>query len=746
MMMIRPSIPTRLSQAPRRRAALIAASLITAAALPLTTPFTAPASAQVARPGELKYPRLPDFTVPKPTRFVLDNGMVVLVMEDHELPLVNVVARIRTGSLLDPAEKAGLGSIAGDQLRAGGTTAMTPDALDEFLEGRAASIETGTSADFGSASMSALKADAPEVLRVFGDVLRNPRFDPDRLAIAVNEANATIARQNDDPAAIRSREFSQVIYGEDSPFARDITYGSIAAITREDLVAWHGKYLHPNRIILGVVGDITVAEARALVTKAFGDWKKGPAPTEKMPAPRTQPNPGVFEVTKDDSTQAFIAVGHQGELLRTNPDYYPVEILNEVLSGGFTSRLFSSVRTAKGLAYSVSGGQSAHWTRIAPFQMTMSTKVETTVAGIEAMITEAKDLLASRPPKDAEIELAKSSILNSFIFNSDSPAEVLGQQITFEYYGQPVDWLDRYRAAIEKVTTAEVAAVAKKYVHPDRFSIVVIGPEKGRDKPLSALGPVKKLDITIPEPPGTKTEPSAAASPEAVEKGRALVDKAVEGFGGAAALDGLKAYQETGTAAIETPQGGMEIKTALTIALTTPGEPPSVRQEMTVPIGTIAMVMTPKASFVQSPQGTQPMPDSQRQRLESSLRRSPVVLLRERKAAGFKATAAGSGKAGETPVELVAIELGGDVTTLSVDPATGRILSLSYRGEGPAGAPGAIVQNFSDFRPVSGLTLPFKMESTFNGKPAVSSTTEAITLNGAIDAAKFQAPPAAAKP
>ena len=158
-----------------------------------------PATAQVAKPSELKYPRLPDFTVPKPTRFVLDNGMVVLVMEDHELPLVNVVARIRTGTLLDPADKAGLGSIAGDMIRDGGSATMTPDELDEFLEGRAASIGTSTGGDSGSASMSALKADVPVVMQAFADVLRKPRFDADRLSVAMTGAQAGIARQNDDP-------------------------------------------------------------------------------------------------------------------------------------------------------------------------------------------------------------------------------------------------------------------------------------------------------------------------------------------------------------------------------------------------------------------------------------------------------------------------------------------------------------------------------------------------------------------
>src|SRR5689334_4752859 len=420
--------------------------------------ITSIASAQATKPNELKYPPLPEFKVAKPTRFVLDNGMVVMVMEDHELPLVNVTIKLRAGALLDPAEKIGLSALAADMLRAGGTTSMKPDALDEYLEGHAASIETGTGSDSGSASMSALKADAPDVFRVFGDVLRHPAFDPERLKVAVNELNAVISRKNDEPGSVSSRAFAQTIYGKDSPFAREQTYATVAALTRDDLIAWHAKYLQPNRIILGIVGDITVPEAKALVTKVFGDWKKGPAATEKFPAPRPDSPAGVFEAVKDDSTQSFVAIGHQGSLIRLqNPaDYYAVEVLNEVLSGGFTSRLFSSVRTAKGLAYSVGGSISSGWIRIAPFKMSTSTKVETTSATIDAMITEIKDLEGSRPPTDAEVKLAKDGILNSFVFNSDSPAEVLGQQMTFEYYGAPADWLDRYRAAIDKVTTAQV--------------------------------------------------------------------------------------------------------------------------------------------------------------------------------------------------------------------------------------------------------------------------------------------------
>ena len=385
-----------------------------------------------------------------------------------------------------------------------------------------------------------------------------------------------------------------MIYGENSPFARDMTYASLAKITRDDLVAWHGKYLHPNRIILGIVGDITVAEAKALVTKAFGDWKKGPAVTEKFPEPRTEPSPGVFEVVKDDSTQAFIAAGHQGSLLRTNPDFYAVEVLNEVLSGGFTSRLFSNVRTAKGLAYNVGGSIGARLGARGAVPDDDEHEGGDDGGGRRGDGRSKRRICWGRGRRRMRRwSLAKSSILNSFIFNSDSPAEVLGQQITFEYYGQPVDWLDRYRAGIEKVTTAQVAAAAKKYLHPDKLSILVVGPEKGRDKPLSALGTVKQLDITIPEPPEEKPVSGGGAAGKggaAARLGRqARLGRGAAGGGGVAgsrgageeagreggrrrlaaraAVDGVKVYQETVDAAMETPQGSMQMKVGMTFAL-----------------------------------------------------------------------------------------------------------------------------------------------------------------------------------
>jgi len=696
----------------------------------------APAAAQVAKPSELTYPPLPVFNVPKPTRFVLPNGLVVMVIEDHELPLVNVSARIRTGSLLEPAEKAGLAGLVGQVLRSGGTTTRKPDALDEFLEARAASIETSMGADSASASMSALKADTPAVLEAFADVLRHPAFDPDRLKIAVTAANAGIARQNDNPMGITQREFTKAIQGADSPFGRTTTYASIAAITRDDLLAWHQKYYHPNRMIIGVVGDITVDEARALVTKYFGDWAKGPAVADTWPVPRTTAVPGVYEAVKPDSTQSFVAVGHQGELLRTSPDYVPVTVMNEVLSGGFTSRLFGKIRTELGLAYSVGGSVNSGWTRVSPLQLQMSTRADATVQAIEAMVNEAKLLASTKPATDAELTLAKQSILNSFVFNNDSTEEILGQQLAFEYYGQPLDWLERYRAAVDKVTAADVARVAQKYIHPDRFSIVVVGPSEGRDKPLSTLGAVHPVDLTIPSPPAAAAPASAggaAGAAEAKKKGQALVAKVLDGLGGAAAVDGIKSYVATGQVAVKTPQGDMTIQSKETLVV-----PDRFRQDMTLPFGQVAIVLAGADAFMITPQGEQTMPPSMRERTEEQLSRTPLLLLRHRAEPGFEALAAGEGKSGDVATQQLAITFKGRTTTFGVDPATGRVLTASYRGAGPDGAPGDVVETYGDFKPAGGLTLPHSQKSTLNGDESASGTLSTVTVNGPVDEAVWK--------
>ncbi len=458
--------------------------------------LVAPAGAQVAEVEELLFPPLSDFAIPQPERIVLANGMVVMLLEDHELPLIDATARIRTGSRFEPAEKAGLAALAGTVQRTGGTATMNGDALDDFLENRAASIETSIGLDSGAAAMSCLTTDLPEVLRAFADVLRRPAFEPAKLEVAKARLRSAIARQNDDPQDVLFREFAEIVYGAESPYARSETFASVEAVTRDDLVAWHRRFYHPNNIVLGVVGDFDRDGLLALLDEAFGDWPAGPATPAFEGGVAASTPAGVFAVARDDVNQSSIAMGHLG-IRRDATDYYAVQVVNEVLSGSMASRLFAEVRTRQGLAYAVSGGVGSDWDHPGLTRLFMTTKTETTVRGIAALLGEARRL-ESEPPTEEEVGKAKQSILAAFVFNSDSTRKVMGQQLTYELFGYPLDWLARYAAGIRGVTLEEVRRAARERLRPERFAILVVGPTEGRDRPLEEFGPVTAVDVTIP--------------------------------------------------------------------------------------------------------------------------------------------------------------------------------------------------------------------------------------------------------
>lgn len=455
-------------------------------------------SAQVQSADDLKFPPLSEFTVSEPTRVELENGMVVLLLEDHELPLVRAVARIRTGARYEPPEKTGLASLTGAVLRTGGTQSISSDDLDDLLESRAADVSSSIAESVGSASMSCLKDDFPDVFAIFGQIIRTPAFDQGRLQVAVNQIMAGISRQNDDPLDIMHREFDEVVYGAGSPYGRVPTFASVGSVARVDLLEWHKKYFHPNNVILGLLGDFETEEALELVKDTFGDWAEGPSVEDPEVFYETDARAGVYYVEKNDMTQSNIKIGHLG-ITRDNPDYFAVEVLNEVFSGSSSSRLYANVRSKKGLAYAVTGGIGSNWDYPGTFNMWITTKTESTGAGIEALLEEARNL-SLHPPTEEEVEKAKTSILSSFIFNVDTRAKILGQQLTFEYYGFPFDWVDRYRRGIEQVNLEEVQSVAGKYIHPKRFVILVVGPSEGRDKNLSEYGEVNRVDISIPKP------------------------------------------------------------------------------------------------------------------------------------------------------------------------------------------------------------------------------------------------------
>ena len=457
---------------------------------------------------KIQIPPLPAFHPQEPKRIVLPNGLIIFLQEDHELPTIDGVARIRGGARSEPTAKVGLAGLYGEVWRTGGTKSQTGDQLDDYLEIRAAKVETGANDDSSTISLSCLKDDFNDVFKIFSEVLRAPEFRADKLDLAKREAFDSISRRNDEVNEITHREAVQLAYGPTNPYARIPEYATINAITRQDLVDWHQTYVHPNNIIIGIVGDFDSAQMEATLRKAFGDWRKGPA--AKVPEIHFEPaKPGVYLVKKEDVNQSNIRMIGLGTT-RNNPDYFAIEVFNEVLAGGFASRLVQSIRTAQGLAYSVGGGIGTRFDHPGILQLAMGTKSDTTVESIQALYTQI-DELKTKPIDDAEIARGKDAILNTFVFNFDTPDKVLRERMAYEFYGYPADFLERYRAGVEKVTTADVARVTPKYLHKDQLAILVVGNPADFDKPLSSLGPVKDVDITIPPPPAQMGEAAQPA-------------------------------------------------------------------------------------------------------------------------------------------------------------------------------------------------------------------------------------------
>jgi zinc protease len=686
---------------------------------------------------QIPIPPLPAFKPQQPKRIEFSNGMVIFLQEDHELPLIDGSARIRGGSINEPASKTGLMDLYGEVWRTGGTKSQTGDQLDDFLEVRAAKVETGGGADSTSISFTCLKGDLDEVFKVFVDVMQHPEFRADKLDLAQKEEDDGISRRNDDVGDIAAREADKLAYGADNPYTREPEYTTIAAITRQDLIDWHSKYVQPNNIILGITGDFDSAAMEARLRAAFESWPKGPQPP-KDDVRFSPAKPGYYLIPKDDVNQSNIRMVALG-ITRDNPDYYAISVFNEAFGGGFSSRLVNDIRTKRGLAYHAGGGIGADFGHPGILQISIGTKSASTVEAIQAADEEI-DNLAKQPITEEEIRRAKDDILNAFIFRLDSPDKILGERMIYEYYGYPPDWLDKYESEIRKVTAADVNRVAAKYLHKDQLAVLVVGNTKEFDKPLSSLGTVKEIDITIPPPPGG-TSPAAAndeTKPEASNaEGKALIAKVATAMGGLAKLQSIKAVR---VSIDESDSGGQSSPVDVALAF-----PDSMHVEVQTPQGNLTIVATPNAAFMSmAGMGTRSMPPAQKDEMLSQLHHDLIYIAQHSDDPSFTFTANGTEKINVEKtgdVDAAILDIGGAVPWVrwDIDPKTGYILREKYKGMGQSG-PFDGESDLSDWRTVDGLTMPYKHANKQNGQQTSMAEFKKIEINPQLDAKLFEKP------
>jgi len=501
--------PQRKPMHDRTRSAWLALTLAaftaTAGVVPAQTPDAKPAQspAHAAAPSEpwakIPIPPLHAFKPQQPHRVELANGLIIFLQEDHELPFINGSVLIRGGSRDEPAAKAGMVSLYGSTWRTSGSAATNGDTLDTQLAAKAAHIETGGGSANTSLGWSSLKGDFDSVFASAMDLLMHPAFKADKLQLARRRMEAAIARRNDEAQGIAVREAIKQVYGPTSPYARQAEYATVEAVTLDDLQAWHDRTVVPNNMMVSISGDFDSAAMEAKLRAVFEPLPRG---TKIETAQLDYPGPkhGVNFVDKSDVNQSTVFIVGLGTE-QSNPDYYALSVMNEIFSGGFGSRVFQYVRTKLGLAYEVGGEFSAAYDHPGIFYGAVVTKSASTVPATQAVLEEI-GRLKTNPPTPAEMKRAKDDQLNSFIFNYDTPEKTLSQQVVLAFYGYPSDFLEKYKDGIEKVTAADVTRVANKYIDVSKLATVVVGNKAEIQPPLSTLGPVTNLDITIPPPPG----------------------------------------------------------------------------------------------------------------------------------------------------------------------------------------------------------------------------------------------------
>jgi zinc protease len=447
----------------------------------------------LGNPRTMTFPPV-EFAPPDPARIVLENGMVVYLLEDHELPLVNVSAMIRTGGWLEPAGKVGLAALTGSVMRTGGGGGMSAERVDEELEQFAIDVNMSMGRQSGFASLDVLSKDLERGFKIFAGLLRQPAFEAGRLELAKLQAIEGVRRRQDSPGSIVGREFLKQLYGPEHPSARESTAESIKGITRDDVVGFHRRTIHPNGIILGVTGDFKQADMIALLRATLGDWEKGDVPRLNIVDARERTGPSIVRFVKKETSQTHLRIGHL-TIKEDDSDYVPLAIANDILGGSsFRSRLFNDVRTKRGLAYSVGSRLNVGMHDQGVWLMRAETKLPSTqevitrfVANMERMRTELVT--------DQELAEAKEAYVNSFVFSFASPSAIVGRFVELEYDGLPKDFLQQLRTRVIALKKEDILRAAKKHFHPNRLTIVAVGSGETLPKLLSNFGEVKEITL-----------------------------------------------------------------------------------------------------------------------------------------------------------------------------------------------------------------------------------------------------------
>jgi len=649
----------------------------------------------------LEYPELNAYTTPEVETFELDNGITFYLVEDNEVPLIDLNMIIKAGGFMVPDDKVGLQSIMTSAMRNGGSEMYPENELNQMLEDKAARIEFGMGQNSGSVSLNSLKEDFADLLPVLVDVMMNPQMPQEKIDLAIRQQKSGISRRNDNAQQVGLREFGKLIYGENSVQARTTELYTLDNITRDDLIDFHQNAYSGENIMVGLVGDFNVEEIKPILEEAFAGIPAGNENEFDFEDVDYEFESSIHFVNKSDVNQSVIFMGHIGGL-RDNPDYTALQTMNEVLSGGFSGRLFQSVRSEQGLAYTVFGNYGSSTLYRGQFFAGLFTRSDATADAIVAVLREMEKL-QEEPVSDQELEDTRNSILNSLVFRTDSKSSVLNQRMNNEYLGLPADAFETYIEELKQVTPADIQRVAQEYMRPDQMRILVVGNGDELGDQLEQFGDVQEIDITIKE--SAETEEVIAGD---ATEGRKWITQMASAILPAGGLDGSIVMDADNN--IQTPQGEMSMGVTQTIDF----ESERLEADVNAPMGQIKMTIEDGQGSMQMGGNTMPMQPAQKDQMLAELYRSPVYLALNKD---------------ELDVEYMGMEeMEGDMyahvrvndeitLNLYLDPDTSLPMFTTYRTFNPqVGGTVTIQLNSTDWRESSGVMMPYEIVSYSDGE------------------------------
>ncbi len=424
---------------------------------------------------------------------VLDNGLKIVTIENHEQPVISISLMVKSGSAMDPADKAGLASLTADLLRRGTTTRSANDvsAAIDYVGG---TLGAGSDLDASYVRSSVLTKHFDVGLDLLSDVVLNPTFPEEEVERQRKQLIAGLMAQKDDPNAIVNEQYALHLFGK-HPYGKPQggTIESVSEITVDDLKNfWQVNYV-PNNSVLFVAGDVKPKEIFDKVSKKFGGWKKGEIPGHDFPSPPMRDGMSIVLINKPDATQSSIKIGHLG-VDRYNPDLFSIRVMNYILGGGgFVSRLMSEVREDRGLTYDIRS-QFTYNRYPGEFTVTTFTNTDSTAKAIIAAIEQIKKLRSEGVTQE-ELSETISFYEGYFPRIFETPRQVTDQMETVELYGLDQNYLTDYLKNVAAVTTDAARKAAEDYIHPERFLIVVVGQADAIRESLNQIAPVVEYEL-----------------------------------------------------------------------------------------------------------------------------------------------------------------------------------------------------------------------------------------------------------